>query len=328
MKRLTIVVVMAALAYSGFWFGNALTQKSAINGWFEDRRLAGWTAEFTDLEVKGFPNRLDTTISSPRIGAPNSGPLWESPFFQIFRLTYNPSHLIMVAANEQTLSTRDTEIGVTTTDLRASLEMADLTTWTPERLILVAEGLEMSATSGWALNADVAQLSTEIAEGNNYRVGLAARNLTGSLAGIANASTNQTPIDRLLLDANLSFSGPINHHSLEQRRPQLEILALNLAEAEWNGFKLAAAGMLEVSPSGTLNGQIILKLRNWRDIVEKERSQNRLSQNALNQIELTLSLISGLSGNPETLDLPFDFKNGQIWLGPLNLGKAPNLLIP
>ena len=328
MKRLTIVVVVAALVYSGFWFWNAQTQKSAINGWFEDRRLAGWTAEFTDLEVKGFPNRLDTTISSPRIGAPSSGPQWEAPFFQIFRLTYNPSHLIVVAANEQTLSTPDTEIGVITTDLRASLEMADLATWTPERLILVSEGLEISATSGWALNADVAQISTEIAEGNTYRVGLDARNLTGSLAGNANAPTNQTPLDRLLLDANLSFSAPINRHTLEQRRPQLENLALNLAEAEWNGFKLAAAGMLEVSPSGTLNGQIILKLRNWRDIVEKERGQNRLSQNALNQIELTLGLISGLSGNPETLDLPFDFKNGQIWLGPLNLGKAPNLQIP
>ena len=43
---------------------------------------------------------------------------------------------------------------------------------------------------------------------------------------------------------------------------------------------------------------------------------------------VTLALISGLSGNPETLDLPFEFKSNGIWLGPLRMGDAPKLAIP
>ena len=295
--------------------------------WFENRRSSGWEADYSDLSVKGFPNRLDTTISSPRLGGSATDVVWETPFLQLLRLSYDPSHLIVIAANQQTFSVPSGDVGVSTSDLRASLEMTDISTWTPERLIVVAKDLNVSATQGWAIKSDVAQLSTEVVSGSEYRVALDARGISAAFSDILNNSTG-SKIDRLTIDAVMTLSAPLSRASVEVARPQPQKITLNLAEAEWSGLKLAAAGMLDITPAGTPIGQITLKLRNWREMLEQERQQSRLSNNVLNKIELTLALISGLSGNPETLDLPFDFRNGQIWLGPLNLGSSPLIMIP
>ena len=328
MKRLAILVIVAALAWSGYWFWNANAQKAAIAGWFDDRRSEGWVADYSGISVKGFPNRLDTTLTAPRLGDPNVGVVWETPFLQLFRLSYDAKHLIAVLANQQTFMTSTREIDIATSDLRASLEIADLSTFTPERFILVTEDFQLETTDGRSLGIDVAQLSAEATkQPNSYRMALDARGITGALPGWVKANSHASnAIDRLTADLEVQFSGPINLTQSAQRQP--ERIKLHLAEAEWNGLKIAAAGDVEIGTAGTPIGRITLKIRNWRDILATERQAGRLSTRALNQIEVTLSLISGLSGNPETLDLPFDFVNGKTWLGPLMIGNAPRLQMP
>lgn len=326
MKRLTILVILAALAWSGYWYWNASTQKSAIANWFDARHNQGWLADYSDLSVKGFPNRLDTTLSDPRLGDPRAGVVWETPFLQLFRLSYDPSHLIVVAANEQTLVTPVRQTNIQTTDLRASLEIADLATLTPERLIVVAEGLDLSTTDNRRLAFDVAQLSTEVTDQpNTYRVALDARGISGTLPGWID---DNGAIDRVTADLEVQLSAPLGRSTIENQRPQPQAITLTLAEAEWQGLKIAAAGDLEISAAGSPIGKITVKVRNWRDMIAKERQSARLSARALDSIELTLNIISGLSGNPETLDLPFEFVNGKTWLGPLVIGNAPIIRIP
>ncbi|MDG1430624.1 MAG: DUF2125 domain-containing protein, partial [Paracoccaceae bacterium] len=321
-----ILVIVAAIAWSGYWFWSASVQKAAIEGWFDNRRSGGWVADFSDLTVKGFPNRLDTTLTAPRLGDPDVGVIWETPFLQLFRLSYNAKHLIAVLANEQTIKTSTREIGVTTSDLRASLEIEDLNTVTPERFILVAEDFKLETTDDRTLGIDVAQISAEAtAHPNTYRLALDARGLKGALPGWIESDTNNA-IDRITVDLEVQLSGPINLAHTTQLQP--ESITIHLAEAQWNGLSIAAAGDVEIGTAGTPVGRVTLKLRNWRELIAAERQTGRLSQRALNQIDITLSLISGLSGNPETLDLPFDFVNGKIWLGPLMIGDAPRLQLP
>lgn len=329
MKKLTIAVIVAALAWAGFWFWSASAQKSAIARWFEDRRNAGWAADYSDVSVRGFPNRLDTTLGNPRLGDPENGLLWDSGFLQILRLSYDPSHLILVWDNAQAFATPTSETTVTTTDMRASVELATARDWQAERIIVVAEGLSVNSTEDWSLTSNVSQLSFEAMpdDTSSYRVALDARGLSGVLPGWVDGS-GTARIDRATVDAEISLSAPLDRRAVENGRPQPQQIRLALAEATWDGITLAAAGTLDVTETGTPLGKITLQIRNWREAIAKERQGDRLSARALNQIEFTLGVIAGLSGNPETLDLPFDFQNGQIWLGPLNLGPAPRLFLP
>lgn len=331
MKRLTFVVIAAALLWSGFWFFQANLQKQAIERWFDSRRAEGWAADYTDLSVAGFPNRLDTTLSDPRLGDPESGIVWDSGFLQLFRLSYNPKHIIAIVDNAQSFATPYSTLNVTTSDARASLKLLDTDSWAVERMILVTENLNAVSDQDWNLRADVAQLSLEATPDapSDYRMALDVRGLRGVIPGIVTASDSaQTPIDRITADVVVSMSGPLTRTAVESRRPQPQSLTVNLAEAEWSGLRLAAAGKLDITQSGTPVGTLTLKIRNWREMLTRERDAGRLTQTALDQIDFVLTLISGLTGNPETLDLPFDFKNGQIWLGPLHMGEAPRLILP
>ena len=333
MKRLTFIVIAAALLWAGFWAWSASAQKTAIANWFDARRAEGWAADYSDLQIFGFPNRLDTTLTAPRLGDPESGLFWEAPFLQFFRFTYNPAHLITVWPNTQSFATPDEAITLTTADMRASLEMADVSRWQPQRVILVTEGLNVASDANWDLTADVMQLSLQQSETGDaiYQLALDVRGVKGALPGwinITGQDGNQPPIERLTADIDLTLSAPLDRSAVENARPQPVALRLNLADARWSGLTLAAAGDLDITPSGTPVGQITVKVRNWRDMLAKERKSGRLSPRVLDQIDFTLTLISGLSGNPSTLDLPFDFTNGKIWLGPLMLGDAPRISLP
>lgn len=329
MKRLTYLVIAAALLWSGYWLWSANAQKNGIEAWFEYRQSTGAVAEYSDLQVLGFPNRLDTTVTEPRFGNPRRGIYWQAPFMQLFRLSYNASHLIMVLPQSQTYTTPTQTVSITSSDMRASLKLDDIPMWEPERMIIVAEDLNLASDAEWTLGADVIQLSLELMEGvgGSYKMALDARGIEGSLPGAIELSGTNGGIDRLLVDLEVTLTEPIGRRTVEIARPQPLMIRLKLAEATWGGLNLAAAGLVEVTPSGTPVGTVTLKVRNWRDMLVQERSAGRLSPEMLDRITLTLTLISGLSGDPETLDLPFDFADGKVWLGPMMLGNAPRLIL-
>lgn len=331
MKRLTFIVIAAALLWSGYWLWMANAQKSGIAAWFDYRRSIGMEAEYSDLQVLGFPNRLDTTVTEPRLGNPRNGIFWEAPFLQLFRLSYDASHLIMVLPDRQSYTTPRQTATIYSTDMRASLELADVARWEPERLIVVGEGLDIASDANWDLGADVVQVSLELMEDTDasYRLALDARGIEGTLPGfeISGANDQQPGIERLTADVEVVLTEPLGRKTLEVARPQPMLIRLNLAEAVWADINLAAAGQLEITPSGTPVGLLTVKVRNWRDMLEKEREAGRLAREMLDRIDFTMTLISGLSGDPTTLDLPFEFIDGRIWLGPMMLGNAPRIII-
>lgn len=333
MKKLLIAIIGAALLWSGYWFWQASQQRNAFERWFEDRHAAGWAADYSALEITGFPNRIDTTLTAPRLGDPASGLVWEAPFFQILRLSYNPGHVIMVWPEVQRFATPETEVTLRADDLKASLRMADLVQWVPERLVIAGQGVDVVSEGGVQFAAETAQLSAErmAAREDQYRVAFDASDVSGVIPNwieVTSTEDENPVLDLLRASAVVTFDRPLNRSAIEAGRPQIAALDLTIAEAEWSGLELAMAGELLVDGMGVPTGRLTLKVRNWRDMLAQEAEAGRISATAMGQIEFTLNLISTLSGNPETLDLPFDFAEGKVWLGPLSLGAAPNLRIP
>ncbi|MEL6647716.1 MAG: DUF2125 domain-containing protein, partial [Pseudomonadota bacterium] len=72
-------------------------------------------------------------------------------------------------------------------------------------------------------------------------------------------------------------------------------------------------------------GEIVVKARNWRDILQMAVSSGTLNQSFADTLESGLSLISQMAGNPETLDIPLNFSGGRVRIGPVPLGPAPVL---
>lgn len=327
MKRLLVVIVVAAALWSGYWFVAAKGARAGFESWFAARRAEGWQAEYAALAIRGFPNRIDTTFDTPALADPDTGLAWEAPFFQIFALSYKPNHIIAVWPNRQQISTPHAKYEISSTDMRASLVMAPSPKLPLERSNFVAGAMAIEGPGG-ATTLEGVQMGVSLQSGAtmDYRFAVNADGLTPSLPGGLTLQTGgRLPqhFDALRADLSVKFDKPWDLTALEHRRPQPKTVQLKLAEAKWGGLELALAGKLEIDTQGRPTGRLTVKARNWRDIVALVRAGGWLQESWLNPIEQALSLAAQLSGNTQTLDVPLDFRNGEMSLGPVTLGPAP-----
>ncbi len=330
MKLLALVIALAAMAWSGIWLAGYWGATAGIAAWFEARQTDGWVAEYQDLSVRGFPSRLDTTLTGLTLADPQTGVAWETPFFQFFALTYKPHHLIAVWPHTQTLSIPTQKLTLQSTDMRASMIVEPGPTLPLERANLAVEQLEISSTANWkmaaaALNLAVQKLPDAPA---SYQLALQAEDLTPP-AGFALTSDIDLPrtLSHVRVDMTASFERPWDITAIEQNRPQPTAIELKGAEIVWGNLELHAAGAVTVAASGALIGDITIRAVNWRDILDVARQSDQLPEALLNTAEQALDFIAKLSGNTNELDIPLTFKGGATRLGPVTIGPAPRLIL-
>ncbi len=327
MKRLVVVIVVLSALWAGYWLVGSRAALSGFEGWFEARRADGWQAEYTDITLRGFPNRFDTTLTDPVLADPNTGLLWQANFLQIFALSYKPNHIITAFSEVQTIDTPHQHYDILSSDMRASMVMEPNTDLAFNRANLVSDAMTIIRDAGGDTTyLDGLQVALTREDGANYRLAFNADGLTPALPA---AITSDLPakLSAFRADATLGFSKPWDISALEQARPQPRLIKLHLAEAKWGELQLEAAGELTVDRAGTPTGKITIKARNWREIVALARATKAAPDVLLDQVEQGLSLLAQLNGNAETLDIPLGFSGGFIKLGPVPIGPAPRLFI-
>lgn len=328
MKRLLIAIVLFATLWGGYWWVGSQGVSRGFDAWLDARRAEGWVAETSDLTVRGFPNRFDTTFTQLRLADPETGWAWEAPFFQLLALSYKPNHVIAVWPNAQTLATPYETLTVTSTKMQASAVVGASAALPLERSTLVADTLSIAGPDDQATTMTALRVAVQRVEGTEatYHLGFAADDLAPARAMRLKLDTDGSlprTLGAFSADLEASFDRPWDRSAIEQSRPQPTAIKIKLAEARWGELELAAAGQITVDPQGRPDGRIVIKARNWRDILRLAANSGALPQTFANQIEAGLSVLSGLSGNPNTLDIPLDFRAGRMSLGPIPLGPAP-----
>ncbi len=330
MKRLFIVILIAALGWAGYWFVGAKAAKNGFASWFSARQSEGWLAETSDISVAGFPNRFDTTFSDIALADPDTGVAWFAPFFQLLTLSYQPNHLIAIWPNSQSLAFPDQKVAITSSNMKASLVLEADASLPLERSNFSTNTVNLRSDVGWALAADSLQLAlykhadTE----NTYRFALNADGFAPPAAmhlptGYALPRTFKT----LQADILAGFDAPWDRRALEVSRPQPNWIDIKKAEVIWGDLELHIAGKVSVNQEGYPSGEITLRATNWREIITLAQASGQVPQTALDAISSGLELISALSGNPRTLDIPLNFKNRAIRIGPVAIAATPRLIL-
>ncbi|SNS07219.1 DUF2125 domain-containing protein [Antarctobacter heliothermus] len=325
MTRLIFVVASVLLiGWAGLWVVSSWSLKRDIESWFDDRRAEGWQAEYTDLSVRGFPSRLDTTLTGVRLQDAARGVGWDAPFFQILGLTYRPGHLILVWPETQTLTLSSGPVRIASTGLRASLihgaEGQIL------RANLEAGALTIGGPQG-ALAFDGLRAAVTSIPGapDLYRIGLTTDTL---------ATPDDTPVpgnakaDGLQLQAEVRFDQDWTLDALSGPRPQPQQIDLRKADYRLEGLELILAGQLTADARGRASGKVTVHAVNARNTLDHARDAQQLPKGLIDTLETALSLASGLKGTSNTLDLSLDFTEGRVSFGLIPLGEAPRLRLP
>lgn len=340
MKRLLFLIVVSATLWSGYWLYGSSTTKAAFEAWFAERRAEGWAADFAALQVQGFPNRFDVTLSDVALADPGTGWAWDAPFFQLLALSYKPNHVIAVWPDLQNLATPQDRFTITQAEMQASLVLWPDAALAPDRIRLVADTVQISASDGSGtamsalrmaaerLGADGEAATTAPTQGETrYRIALSAEGFAPDL-GLRNridpAERLPRTLDALRADVTFGFDRPWDRRAVEDRRPQPRLISLRLAEARWGDLELKAAGDLEIDAEGDALGRITVKAQNWREILQMARASGELPEGLADTLEQALSL---LAGRNDAIDIPLDFRGGLIWIGPVPVSEGPRFVL-
>ncbi|GAB4295185.1 MAG: DUF2125 domain-containing protein [Roseovarius sp.] len=333
MRGLLGVIVIAIAGWSGFWYVGQIGVSREFARWFEARRAAGWVAEVADLHTRGYPLRFDTVLGDLALADPATGLAWEAPRLRIVALSYRPNHVIVQWPSRQLLATPLDKYVLESREMQASLITGADIRLPLERMTLTAAELAVTPQSGdQPLRADALRLAAarQPAAPATYRLGLAADGLSPALdwrVRLDPGGRLPERFDAFRADLTVRFDKPWDRSAIERARPQPRHIDIRLAEARWGRLELQAAGTLDVDDAGLPEGEIALKARNWREIVRMAQASGALGETSAAALEDALSLVAQMAGNPRTLDVTLNFRNGRVRLGPVPLGAAPVLRI-
>ncbi|SDI93746.1 DUF2125 domain-containing protein [Aliiruegeria lutimaris] len=331
--RLLWLTVIFVLGWSAWWGWGAWSAKTGLEGWLETRREAGWQAEWDSVEVRGFPTRIDRTISGLVLANTEKGWVWQAPFFQILGLNYQKDHVILVWPNEMTLQTPWQKVSITGDEMQGSVTFRPGGEQELASATLVFDGLALASDAGWTTSMEQMRLATRPNETREEQrdigleiVGLKPR--SEGIAMLAKAGLLPATVDTLKADLTVGFDRPWNREALEKDRPQPREIDIHEIAAKWGQLELRIAGALTVAADGVISGDVMVKSTNWREMLDIGRRSGLVPDSLADPVESALSMLSGLAGRSDTLDIPLSFENGRTRLGPLPLGRAPVLSIP
>lgn len=330
MRKLLAVIVIAALAWGGYWFIGASAVEKALTAWFDQQRTAGWSAEYSTLETHGFPNRFDTTITDLDLADPRTGLGWRAPFIQILALSYRPNRIIAVLPDHHTLTTPHETIEITNGQTRGSVAFRADTALTLDHSAFVAKGMTLTSDFGWTVALDEGRFATRqaVAQENTHEIGLAVLGLVpdASVVALLDPEGALPPkVETLKLDATLAFDAPWDRFALDGVRPALTSVTVDQAQARWGDLDLRASGELDVDARGIPTGRITVTATNWRRMLDLAVTAGLVPGTLSGTLESGLQVLAGLGGDPDTIKAPLSFQNGQMALGPIPLGPAPRL---
>lgn len=331
MKKLLAIVILAALAWSGYWLFMAQTRERLLESWLAERRAEGWVADATDLHVSGYPNRIDTFVTGLALADPDEGWRWNAEELQLLSMSWKPHHLISVWPGMQVFGTPYETIRARSELLRGSIIFRPTPRLELDRATIEIDGLQLSGALGWEARIGKATFATRKAPDsgvNAHQIGFDAVGLVPP-----NAWSDRLPGSRALprqmesleLDVVMDFDRPWDRIAIETRNPAITGVEIRDLTAVWGDLSLRAQGYLEPDTQGFAQGEISLRARNWREMLEIAEQSGAVSSELAVAMRQGLDLIAMLSGDRKTIEVPLQFRDGRVFVGPVPVGNAPRL---
>lgn len=322
MRLLAGVIVVLALLYGGYWFVGAGAAERGALAAMARLEARGLNITHGGLEVAGFPNRFDLTLTEPQLQDAGTGIGWSGAFAQVFSLSYKPWHLIAALPDQQQITLPGQVLVLTNTRMQGSLMMKPAPDLPLTALDAVAEGVSLRSDQGWALALASANLRLAEAEGGSYQLAARVLDLVPDQRLAATTGLPET-VERLDLLADVTFDRVPALR--DGAAPAVQRVVVQEAHVVWGPVKLLAKGDLLADATGRAEGRLDLRIEGWRAALDAVQSLQLIPDRFLPLLAGVLTQMEQASGEPGIIALPLTFQNGLTSLGPVPLGPAPRL---
>jgi hypothetical protein len=320
MRWLMGLAVTASVLWGGYWFVGA----QAIRQGVEQALDLAPALQAESVEVQGFPNRFDVTLTAPRL---QQGQLaWSAPFVQVFALSYRPHHLVAVFAQSQRFEAAGLLVTLDTADLRASVVMRPELTLPLDRTALVAQRPVVGVNGATHRAGTLRAASRDLGAGRHDLV-IEIDSLLPDAGLMSMLDPDRhwpRAFDLARLTATAGFDAPIDRETLARGLPQPRELMLTGGRLAWEGTQIDATGAVRWDAGGLAQGDVEITVTGWAALFATLRDAGAIATDQAPMIEGLLRGLSAGSGD-DRLTLPLAVRNGAVLLGPLRLGDLPRM---
>lgn len=259
MRFMVLAILVGLLAWCGWWWIAAGAQRSAWETVLETDPQAALRASADDVTVRGFPSRVDTTLTNPQIFDAQTGWGWKGPIFQVLMLSYKPNHFIAAWPDEQQILTPTGVMAVTSDRMQASLVVEPNTDLSLDRFRFEAMDVALKGQIG----ATLEQINLAISQWPDapsspvYEIGFLATDLR-----ISGPQIKPLEFSTAKGTGLATFKVPIDRHVLDSGMPDPVSLSINSLTFELPKGKLEMSGKITVDNNGLLSGKINIQPSN------------------------------------------------------------------
>jgi hypothetical protein len=353
------LVVLLALAWSGFWYFAAAKAETMLTQWREREAKAGRIHSCASQSVGGFPFRIEVRCAEPATelrGGGTAVALHGKNLLAAVQV-YDPTLVISEFTGPMTVAAPG-QPAAYEADWTLAQSSVRGTPFSPQRVSIVVDGPTVERLGDGVrtpvLKASRIELYGRLAEGST-----AADPLIEVVLRLAAAAAPELhPLTREPLDADISATlrgladfmpkpWPARFREIQERNGSIEITKARVQQGE---VIAVSAGTLSLTARGTLQGQLQVTMVGVEQVLKKLDLDRMISQGQVGQTIDALdrlmpglgslarqnarpSILAGLGafGQTTTLEgkpavsLPLKFTDGEVMLGPFGIGRVPPL---
>lgn len=327
------IVLIAASAYSAYWFHVAGEMRKGVETWASQQRAEGWQVTWSDLDVRGFPGDVRARIREPHLISP-AGIGWSAEAVSASASPFDLTNVFLEAPGRHILQWH---VGPTATvtaaeangrlNLTSAGDIEDASVFASGISGLDGDGRELKAAS-LALSLDAIPT---IRPGHDT----ATIFISGTIQDVV-----LPPVPGLLMEPRIALMemagqvmGPLPPGealpALRQWSEQGGTVEIERLILDWEPITLAAEGTLafdaQLQPLVALSARV----RGYGDLMDRLAKAGTIDRSAAEAAKMLLSLLAkpDPQGRP-AIAVPVTVQDGRLFLGPAPVARIPPIRWP
>ena len=336
MRKLILIIIILSGLWGGYWVIGSTALETGAHNFLKTKHNASApvSVAYSDLSVRGFPNRFDTRLTDLDLVDHQNNIRWQAPFLQIYALSYKPYHVIAALPHAQRLEFQGQNLQINSDEIKGSIVFDPKPIMQKaleiKRSSFVINALSLISDKGWETSIKQANIATRQTPANalHYDIAAAINDilLPASLDALVDPmGQHPNVVDVISLDLTVEYTHPWDVLASPNKRPKMRAATINSLSVSWGDIQLQTSGALTIDPNGYPVGQLELVVTNWENLYDMAHNAHAIDPKSAASIRTGLKLLAGLSNGENVIKAPLVFANAQISLGPLAIGPAPRL---
>ncbi|QUS35778.1 DUF2125 domain-containing protein [Falsirhodobacter algicola] len=311
MRTILGIIVVAALAFCGWWFVGAKMFRGGVEHWLAAQEASGRSAAVEGMTVSGFPLTFRATSGQVAIFDPKSGWGWQAPAAEVSMPAWWPLRVTVSLPERQVLETPAGQIDLNAAEAEGHVRLStDL-----------APVAARAATGAVTASMAMGELTASGIRATSDRVSARSHHLTLQADGLALTSDIIDLDDgSLSMDATATLAERIDDLPDAVAVP-IDEITLSSFDLRFGKMAVTGSGHILADARGFAAGDLTLRLENWPDALDTAVAAGVIPANRVDMLEGAFRMMAA----DGTLELPLILSGGEVRFGPLPLGPAPRL---